>query len=187
MSRSRAGILSGASQSILRFGTRKTTMGDIARIGGVAKATLYNHFRDKTELYAALVESEVDELIATCGAAYTAGGDDPLADALAAGASRVSEHAVLRRLVQSEPAVLGVLVQLGEGQGWQRARAYAATLVGDGASSSPAGDFALRWVLSHAGWPADAGVTRMAAACVATAARAMAATGTVPADAAATS
>ena len=59
----RAGILSGAASCVARYGTRKTTMGDIAREGGVAKATLYNHFRTKDDVLAALLASQVDELV----------------------------------------------------------------------------------------------------------------------------
>lgn len=166
MSRSRSGILAGANQSILKFGTRKTTMGDIARIGGVAKATVYNHFRDKPELYAALVAAEVDAIIAECDAAYGASSADPLADCLAAAARAVASHPVLRRVAETEPAVLGVLTRFGAGAGWQPARVYAAGLLG-AKEPSAAGDLGVRWVVSHATWPATdvaAAAATMAAA-----------------------
>src|SRR3954447_25997802 len=63
MTRSRACILSGAAKCIAKYGTRKTTMGDIAREGGTAKATVYNHFRTKRHVYAALLADEVDDLL----------------------------------------------------------------------------------------------------------------------------
>jgi AcrR family transcriptional regulator len=170
-----AGILAGASESILKFGTRKSTMGDIARIGGVAKATLYNHFRDKTELYAALVASEVDALIDRCASAYAASVDDPLPDAIAVAALAVAEHPVLRRLVETEPAVLGTLCRFGDSAAWARARGYAAGLAGLGQPSA-AGDLGIRWVLSHAGWPASREQIVAEAPAVAAAMRAVATT-----------
>jgi AcrR family transcriptional regulator len=96
MSRSRAGILSGAAACLERYGPRKTTMADISREGGIAKATLYNHFRDKSEVYAALLEREVDEVLARvrdamAKAVADAGhdrGSAPLAAALATAAAR---------------------------------------------------------------------------------------------------
>ena len=153
MSRSRAGILDGARQCILQYGTRKSTMGDIARVGGVAKATLYNHFRDKGELYAALVDAEVEVLIGRCASAYAAAPGDPLVAGLSAAALGVTEHSVLRYIAQNEPLVLGTMSQLGAGAGWQRARAYAAELLGADRPSG-ASDLAVRWVISHAAWPA---------------------------------
>ena len=174
MSRSRAGILAGASECILKFGTHKTTMGDIARVGGVAKATLYNHFRDKRELYAALVVDEVDGIIARCAAAYAVSAGDPLVDGLAAAAAGVANHPVLRCIAETEPAVLGALVRASDAPPWQRARRYAAGLLG-AAAPSAAGDLALRWVASQAPWPATTGEIRSAAVAVAAAMRAVAA------------
>jgi AcrR family transcriptional regulator len=163
MSKARAGILSGAARSIERFGTRKTTMADIARAGGVAKATLYNHFRDKDEVYAALLETEVDEVLARVAETQvkvsaevgTAAGAEPLAAALAAAAAAVSAHPVLRRLAETEPAVLATLLRPGDGPVWGRVLARADELVrGAGTEAALDSDTALRWVLSHVSWPA---------------------------------
>lgn len=173
MSRSRAGILAGAGQCILQFGTRKSTMGDIARVGGVAKATVYNHFRDKRELYAALVEAEVDALIERFAAAYAASDEDPLVAGLSAAAIGVTDHSVLRYVADNEPVVLGTMTRLGAGAGWLRARSYAAGLLG-AAQPSNAGDLAVRWVISHAAWPASHEHITSSAVAVAFAVRALA-------------
>ncbi|HZG96019.1 MAG TPA: helix-turn-helix domain-containing protein [Mycobacteriales bacterium] len=173
MSRSRAGILSGAAACLERYGPRKTTMADISREGGIAKATLYNHFRDKSEVYAALLEREVDEVLARvrdamAKAVADAGhdrGSAPLAAALATAAVEVAGHRVLRRVVEAEPVLLAALVQPRDNVPWQRARELAEVVVGD----AGAADLALRWVLSHAGWPADAGEVAAGAARLATA------------------
>jgi AcrR family transcriptional regulator len=148
-------------------------MADIAREGGVAKATLYNHFRDKSEVYAALLEREVDEVLArvleaqakAVAEAGRDGGAAPLAAALATAATEVAGHQVLRRVVEAEPMLLAALVQPRDNVPWQRARLVATALVGD----AGAADVALRWVLSHAGWPADGGAVAAGAARLATA------------------
>ncbi|MEO6713406.1 MAG: TetR/AcrR family transcriptional regulator [Mycobacteriales bacterium] len=182
MSRSRAGILSGASASILKFGTRKTTMGDIARVGGVAKATLYNHFRDKRELYAALVDAEVDALIVRVAAAYTSGvSSDPVTNALTAAALGVAGHPLLRHIAGHEPVVLGSVICFGDRPAWLKARRQAAGLFGS-TEPSAAGDLALRWVVSHAGWPAVEADVAAAAAVVAAAGRVLAAPPDEPVD-----
>ncbi len=157
MSRSRVAILAGAAQCILRYGTRKSTMGDIARLGGVAKATLYNHFRDKSEVYAALVASEVELLIATASAEHdNASPDERVVAALLSAATGVALHPVLRKVAETEPGVLGVLLRYGDAAPWQQARAYAVGVVraaGGEADADATADVLLRWVASHAGWP----------------------------------
>lgn len=49
-------ILDAAQRRFIRFGPRKTSMNEIAQEAGLARATLYLHFRSKKELYAALLE-----------------------------------------------------------------------------------------------------------------------------------
>jgi AcrR family transcriptional regulator len=66
MARTRAGLLDGARRAVGARGTRRTTMNDIAAQAGVAKATLYNHFRTKDDVWSALVEAEVRALAAEC-------------------------------------------------------------------------------------------------------------------------
>ena len=39
-------------------------MGDIAMLAGIAKATLYNHFRTRDDVYLAVVANEVDAVAA---------------------------------------------------------------------------------------------------------------------------
>jgi AcrR family transcriptional regulator len=168
MSRSRACILSGAAKCIARYGTRKTTMGDIARVGGVAKATLYNHFRDKNEVYAALVAHEVDSIVGRAQAAHDAApAGEGVAAALAAAATAIVEHPVLRKVAESEPGMLGALVRHGDAAPWQRARSYAVAVVrvaNGGADADNTADVLLRWVASHIGWADASGIEASARA-----------------------
>ncbi len=155
MARTRAGLLDGALRVVTARGTRRTTMNDIAAAAGVAKATLYNHFRTKDDVWAALVESEVRAVAAEC-----AGLD--LAGALTHAARRLSEHPVLRLVAESEPAALAGLLARGPASaGWRaaeeavRARLAAAGLAGD--------DLVLRWLASHLAVPATGPAARTAA------------------------
>ena len=65
MGRTRAAALDGARRVLTEHGVRKATMGDIAVRGGLAKATLYNHFRTKDEVVAALVAEPVVQPVET--------------------------------------------------------------------------------------------------------------------------
>lgn len=63
MARTRAGVLAAAVGVVAERGTRRASMADLAEAAGVAKGTLYNHFRTKDDVWAALVEAEAHALI----------------------------------------------------------------------------------------------------------------------------
>jgi AcrR family transcriptional regulator len=99
MGRTRAGLLDGAARTFAERGLRGSTMQSVAVAAGVAKATLYNHFRTKDEVARALLAAELDRLTALAAGL-------PAAAALTALADEVAGHPVLRRLADDEPAVL---------------------------------------------------------------------------------
>lgn len=146
MGRTRAALLDGARRAVEVSGT-KITMAQVAAAGGVAKATLYNHFRTREAVLAALLEDEVTSLTAALA-------DRPLADALAAAANTLSEHPLLRALAQLEPATLSRLGAIDPAaRGWQLAReGVDAALAG---SSRGGTDLVLRWLTSFVLSPAD--------------------------------
>jgi AcrR family transcriptional regulator len=55
-------ILDAAAALILRWGYHKTTLDDIARQAGVAKGTMYLHWKTREELFGALMKRERVEL-----------------------------------------------------------------------------------------------------------------------------
>ena len=84
MGRSRAALLAGARRAVEVSGT-KISMSQVATAAGVAKATLYNHFRTRDAVLAALLDHEVDELLR-----HAAGR--PLDEALRLTADALSQH-----------------------------------------------------------------------------------------------
>ena len=99
MSRTRRGLLTGARTAFAERGLRRTTMQHVAAAAGVAKATLYNHFRTKDDVAAALLAFELDRLAALAA-------ELPLTVAVPALAEEVGAHPVLRRLAETEPETL---------------------------------------------------------------------------------
>jgi len=99
MNRTRQGLLEGAARAFAGSGLRGSTMLSVARAAGVAKATLYNHFRTKDEVARALLSAELRRL-------GEVGRGRPLAEALLVLGSEVAGHPVLRRLAADEPALL---------------------------------------------------------------------------------
>lgn len=108
MGRTRAGLLAGAARAFAEQGVRRSTMQSIAAAAGVAKATLYNHFRTKDEVVTALLALELDRLTALAASL-------PLDQGLAALSDELGGHPVLRRVAVTEPEVLvGLLAVDGE-------------------------------------------------------------------------
>jgi AcrR family transcriptional regulator len=151
MARTRAAVLRGARECVLRDGTRKTTMVQIAQVAGVAKATLYNHFRAKEEVFAALVESEVADAAAELRELRSVAGPHA---ALVRAAERLGTHPVTRRLAESEPGTLARLVIPGAEPAapWGIAREAVAEVLGDDAPAATV-ELALRWLTSQLLWP----------------------------------
>jgi AcrR family transcriptional regulator len=136
MGRTRLGLLAGAARAFAEHGVRRSTMQSIAVAAGVAKATLYNHFRTKDEVAAALLGAELDRL-----AALAAGL--PLDQALAALADEVGAHPVLRRMIDTEPEVLTPLLAVDAERWAELTGRLAAALHLDADDAELAG----RWLL----------------------------------------
>ena len=153
MAHTRAALLHATDACIARYGVRKTTMVDVASRSGVAKATLYNHFRTKDDVLVALVEQRVTELVA---AALAAGG---LVEALEGAAHTIATSAALRKVATDEPAALAPLMRPGDGRTWKIARDGVTMLLT--AARVPSGpqqvELVLRWLTSQLMWPTAEG------------------------------
>lgn len=146
MERTRAAVLDGAVRAVEKHGVRKTTMGDIAILAGIAKGTLYNHFRTKEAVLAAAVEASVASLSQECLEA----AHEDLADALAIAAERLSSNPALRRVAADEPSALAGLSCIRADGPWRAARAGVRDILdaGGAASDDAAVDVTLRWLVS---------------------------------------
>ncbi|MEO8888332.1 MAG: TetR family transcriptional regulator, partial [Jatrophihabitantaceae bacterium] len=147
MSRTRAALLDGARRAVEVSGT-KITMAQVAAAAGVAKATLYNHFRTREAVLAALLEDEVSSLVARLA-------DQPLPDALAGAANALARHPLLRTLARIEPGTLARLACIDQSTaGWLLARAGVADALARGSRGGT--DTVLRWLASYVISPAPA-------------------------------
>jgi AcrR family transcriptional regulator len=147
MGRTREAALDGAVRAVAKYGSRKATMADIAMLAGVAKATLYNHFRTRDDVYRAVVAAQV-KAIAAAGAARLPEG---IEIALLEVASRIAQHPAVRKIAADEPAVLAELVRIGDGGSWAAVRTHVATLLqaGELDHSDAAVDLVARFLASQ--------------------------------------
>ena len=147
MQRARAGAIRGALETLTRRGLKRLTMAETADRGGLARATLYNHVRDKDALLVLLLEHESQTVADVFIAAPT------MHQALADAAELIAEHAVLVGLREREPEALVRLTAPESGA----VRLLAATALKQrGSTPSDANvDLLLRWLASFVASPSD--------------------------------
>ena len=152
MQRTRAALLDAAEACVARDGVRVTTMGAIAAAAGVAKATLYNHFRTKDDVLAALVLERAAALAAECA---RVAGSEGLAPALDRAGGHLAASAALRRVAADEPVRLVPLAVPDDRPAWAAVRAAVADVLTSGGAAAGDADVevVLRWLLSALLWP----------------------------------
>jgi AcrR family transcriptional regulator len=140
LGRTRSGLLDGAARAFAAEGLRATTMQSIARAAGVAKGTLYNHFRTKDEVARALLAAELDRLTGEAGAR-------PPDAALALLADELAGSPVLRRLRATDPDVLLALLAV-QPETWALLTARLAAVLGvDPEADADAVELPARWLV----------------------------------------
>ncbi len=101
-------VLNGALACVARVGLGKTTLDDVAREAGCARATVYRCFPGKQALFTAVLRRELDVLGAR--AIDAASATDSLAEAIVAvmlaGADTFHSHAALGFVVEHEQEIL---------------------------------------------------------------------------------
>lgn len=136
MGRTRLGLLTGAARAFAEHGLRRSTMQSVAAAAGVAKATLYNHFRTKDDVATALLGLELDRLSSLAAGL-------PLEPALATLSDELGAHPVLRRLAETEPDALAALLAVDADRWAALTGRLAAALRLD----ADAAEIAARWLL----------------------------------------
>ncbi len=150
MGRTRLAVLEGAARSLAQYGVRGTTMGNIASAGGVAKGTLYNHFRRREDVFAALAEHEIRALAELV---RDSTGDD-LGAALVLAAERIGGHPAVRQIADVEPDLLRFVLEPSDEVLRTAGDEVAAMLRSSGRDDAPAYvDVVLRWLLSYVARP----------------------------------
>src|SRR5438552_4925747 len=101
-------VLDAALACVGRVGVAKTTLDDVAREAGCARATVYRYFPGKQPLLAALVEREAvllgDHLVAT--ATHAAQLSDAVVAVITEGTCRLAGHDALTFVATYEPDLL---------------------------------------------------------------------------------
>lgn len=104
----RARIMLAATRHCEDVGLRRATMEDVARAAGLGRATLYRHFQSKDALVRAVILAETEAFFAALDNAIAdcATDEDRLAEGFAFALNYIRAHALLTKLLRSEPETL---------------------------------------------------------------------------------
>jgi AcrR family transcriptional regulator len=132
--------MSAAKALLGESGISATNMIDIADRAQVSRASLYNHFRDKHEVFVALVETEIERIATIALVAQSR------AEALYAISREVSEHEGLRKAIERDGDLMALALTSRDHKVWvevyaQLAKIFATDVVGVG--------LVLRWLMGQ--------------------------------------
>jgi AcrR family transcriptional regulator len=109
-------ILDAAASLMLRYGYRKTTVDDIARVAGVAKGTIYLHWKTREDLFSALM---LRESVESSKQIWQRVDNDPeafyLSKAIKHSMEVILTRPLSRALFLQDQSILGEIMQNGWG------------------------------------------------------------------------
>ena len=153
-------VLEGAYECIARRGMAKTTVDDVAAASGVSRATIYRLFPGgKDEVLRDTVGWEMDRFFLQLGEELGDAADFPefLERALPLARRELLEHAVLQKVLETEPDRLNALITVQQDRVIGAIAAYflpllerdrAAGLVASDADLAPVAEYVARLSLS---------------------------------------
>ena len=138
--KTRNALVTTALALISEKGLAHTNMIEIADRARVSRASLYNHFRDKNEVFLAVVELELERII------QLALRERDVAARLAIVSREISGHKALTMALSKDPSTIASLLARHEGEIWSKIYQGLASIV----SSDSAGTaLALRWLIGQ--------------------------------------
>jgi len=138
--KTRVALLDGARSLLSEVGVREANMISIADRSQVARATLYNHFRDKEEILHALVDSEIARMSDLAKSA------SHRSEVLYLLSRDIFDNGALRKVAELEPHLIARMVTISESAKWGQVRATLQSVL---YCSKESGELVLRWLLSQ--------------------------------------
>jgi len=138
--RTRNAIMSAARTLLAESGIAATNMIEIADRAQVSRASLYNHFRDKQEVFLALVETEIERISTLAMIAQSRG------EALYTISREISGHEGLRKAIVDDGEIMAQALTARDHKIWvdiytELSKIFATDVVGVG--------LILRWLMGQ--------------------------------------
>jgi AcrR family transcriptional regulator len=148
-------VLDGALACVARVGLGKTTLDDVAREAGCARATVYRCFPGKQALFLALLQREIAALGGRVVEAAAPAADltDAIVAVILVGADTFSSHSALGFMLEHEPEIVTPQLSFERGSAVLRAAAALAapafTRFVDAERAERLGEWVARLTLSY--------------------------------------
>jgi len=137
--RTQAAILEATKGLIATTGLKKMSMIEIADASQVSRATLYNHYRDKESVLAALCESEMERIVTL------AQGASDATTALTLISQEISQDPALAAMRRNDPEILMQAFSTQDHLLWKAFAVAITHVVGDEKKSA----LVVRWLLGQ--------------------------------------
>jgi AcrR family transcriptional regulator len=148
--RTESAILEGTKSLIALHGVSNVSMIDIADASEVSRATLYNHYRDKSAVLEALITAEVERLVSLANRAGTP------ADALETLSREISTDSALASMRQHDSNLLIAIMSHAENPLYL----VLAKCIYEATKSEAGTGLAMRWLLGQVMQPISAKQSR---------------------------
>jgi AcrR family transcriptional regulator len=114
-------ILQAAADEVAAVGLRRTSLTDVARRAGVSRMTVYREYGDAPTLWRSLLTAEIGEVVAQADLAAmesARNGRERLVTAVVEAVTRLTDHPLVRRVLDLDPELIlpFVVDRLGAGQ-----------------------------------------------------------------------
>ena len=138
--KTRNALLTTALSLISEKGLTQTNMIEIADRARVSRASLYNHFRDKNEVFLAVVEMELERIL------QLAMRERDVAARLAIISRELSSHGALQMSMAKDPGLIAQILAKHDGEIWSKIyQGLAAAVASDSAGTA----LTLRWLIGQ--------------------------------------
>jgi AcrR family transcriptional regulator len=138
--KTRTALVTTALALIAEKGLSQTNMIEIADRARVSRASLYNHFRDKNEVFLAVVELEIERIFAL------AMREREVSARLQIISREISSHKSIATALSKDPSVIATLLERHEGELWSKIyQGLAAATSSDSMGTA----LVLRWIIGQ--------------------------------------
>lgn len=138
--KTRTALVTTALALIAEKGLSQTNMIEIADRARVSRASLYNHFRDKNEVFLAVAELEIERIFAL------AMREREVSARLHILSREISSHRALATALTKDPATIATLLERHDGEIWSKIYQGLAAVT---SSDSMGTALVLRWIIGQ--------------------------------------
>ncbi|MCR8547587.1 TetR/AcrR family transcriptional regulator [Salipiger sp. P9] len=101
-------ILDATAECLSKFGNRRTSVNDIAANSGLSRATIYNHFKNRSAITTALMRRELSRMQSSIlsGLNGSTSSEDIIVECVTLFVLSIRSHPLFQRMIELEPGLV---------------------------------------------------------------------------------